>query len=290
MKPLLFLGVLTALFGALFLADFGGAFKRGATPVATLADSRGSLRRLIHGELTWDWLWRGAGLGSGDAISTGERSAGRIRFHEGSELLLGPSSLVVLGGEPSALELWFVQGASGARLRRTAKAALKIHGEAPAETEVLPEPDAALSEPWSIPAAVGARAPSALEAAGQFVSTQALPAVPELTSPDVVGFHDQSFGREIRLEWRYPVSAARMVFEVTVATGEQASPVRSWRTGEPSLRIRDLSEGVYLWRVRAIDRAGVSGPASRANWLIVKGPRSLAKPVLLPEVIERGSD
>lgn len=228
-------------------------------------------------------LAAGATLQSGDRIKTGAQSSASLRFADGSRLLVPPDSeialeqLLVLGrGALPAVRIGVAQGGADSRVApnaqrvplydvRTPHVNLGVRGT---EFRVQMEADATRMQVLS--GAVAADGLKTDVAKGQALLAQggARSVSPLLPAPDLGGLVPVAERLPLRLAWTGgPTGAAtwraqlyaRGDFDRLLLDAHVAEPVASWPEA------RELADGVYTLRVRAIDARGQEGAAADAD-------------------------
>ncbi|MDR7332666.1 FecR domain-containing protein [Roseateles asaccharophilus] len=228
-------------------------------------------------------LAAGAQLHSGDRIKTGAQSSASLRFADGSRLLIPPESevaleqLLVLGrGAIPAVRLGVQQGGADSRVApnaqrvplyeiRTPHVNLGVRG-----TEFRVQTAGGATRMQVLSGAVHADGLKADVAAGQglLAEGKALSVAPLLPAPDLSGLAPEAERLPLRLAWvGGPTGAAtwraqlyaRGDFDRLLLDAHVGEPVAMWNEA------RDLPDGDYTLRVRAIDARGQEGVAADAD-------------------------
>ncbi|MFT7721403.1 MAG: FecR domain-containing protein [Roseateles sp.] len=235
-------------------------------------------------------LAAGATLQSGDRLRTGEQSSASLRFADGSRLLIPPGSdialeqLLVLGrGALPAVQLRIAKGGADSRVApnaqrlplydvRTPHVNLGVRG-----TEFRVQADGATTHMQVLSGAVHADGLRADVAAGQGLLAEgaARDVSPLLPAPDLGGLEPRVERLPLRLAWAGgPAGAvtwraqlyARGDFAHLLLDAHVAEPVAAWPEA------RDLPDGDYTLRVRAIDARGHEGAAADADIRLAARP------------------
>ena len=257
------------------------AWLRREAGVAEAVFARGQVTRQ-RGAAT-EALAAGSTLQSGDRIRTGAQSSASLRFADGSRLLIPPESditleqLLVLGRSAiPAVRIGVQQGGADSRVApnaqrvplydvRTPHVNLGVRG-----TEFRVQTAGEESRMQVLSGAVHADGLKADVAAGQGLLAQgAVRSVsPLLPAPDLSGLLPVAERLPLRLAWTGgPAGAAtwraqlyaRGDFDRLLLDAHVAEPVAAWPEA------RELADGDYTLRVRAIDARGQEGAAADAN-------------------------
>jgi hypothetical protein len=228
-------------------------------------------------------LVAGAQLHSGDRIRTAAQSSASLRFADGSRLLIPPESevtleqLLVLGrGAIPAVRLGVQQGGADSRVApnaqrvplyevRTPHVNLGVRG-----TEFRVQASGGATRMQVLSGAVRADGLKADVAAGDglLAEGKALTVAPLLPAPDLSGLVPEAERLPLRLAWVGGPSGAvtwraqlyaRADFDRLLLDAHVAEPVVSWSEA------RDLPDGDYTLRVRAVDARGQEGAAADAD-------------------------
>jgi hypothetical protein len=228
-------------------------------------------------------LAAGATLRSGDRIRTGAQASASLRFADGSRLLLPPDSevaleqLLVLGRRAiPAVRLELARGGADHRVApnaqrvplyelRTPHVNLGVRG-----TEFRVQTAEAASRMQVLSGAVHADGLKADVVAGQglLADGAARSVAPLLPAPDLGGLTPLAERLPLRLAWTGgPAGAAtwraqlyaRGDFDRLLLDAHVGEPVASWPEA------RELADGDYTLRVRAIDARGQEGLAADAD-------------------------
>lgn len=102
-----------------------------------------------------------------------------------------------------------------------------------------------------------------------------------LTAPRDGADYDQLWVRRegIRFAWTVPPRMSVSLLEI-FSTLNTFEPVRSLRTTENSLTVRDLATGEYAWRVRSFDERGREAPSSAYGRIRIGAVPQLKPPVI----------
>jgi len=253
--------------------------KREAS-VAETVFARGQVTRL-RGTAS-EALGTGAALQGGDRIRTGAQSSASLRFADGSRLLIPPDSdvtleqLLVLGrGALPAVRIGVQQGGADSRVApnaqrvplyevRTPHVNLGVRG-----TEFRVQTAASQSRMQVLAGAVQADGLAAAVAPGQglLAEGKALSVAPLLPAPDLGGLAPVAERLPLRLSWTGGPTGALTWRAQLYARGDFDRLLLDETVGEPTANwaeARDLPDGDYTLRVRAIDARGQEGLAADA--------------------------
>lgn len=257
------------------------AWLRREASVAEAVFARGQVTRL-RGSAS-EAVAAGATLQSGDRIKTGAQSSASLRFADGSRLLIPPDSdvtleqLLVLGrGAIPAVRIGVQQGGADNRVApnaqrvplyevRTPHVNLGVRG-----TEFRVQTAGGQSRMQVLSGAVHAdglgadvvRAGQGLLADGPWLGV-----TPLLPAPDLSGLAPVAERLPLHLAWVGGLPGAvtwrvqlypRGDFDRLLLDGVVAEPAATWPEA------RDLADGDYTLRVRAIDTRGQEGAAADA--------------------------
>lgn len=257
------------------------AWLRREAGVAEAVFVKGEVQRERAGSVAP--LAPGATLQGGDRLRTGAQASASLRFADGSRLLIPPDSdvtleqLLVLGrGAIPAVRLRLARGGADSHVApnaqrvplydvRTPHVNLGVRGT---EFRVQAEGDASRMQVLS--GAVRADGLPADVAAGQGLLAQgaARSISPLLPEPDLGGLVPLAERLPLRLAWTGgPTGAAtwraqlyaRGDFDRLLLDAHVAEPVVSWPEA------RELADGDYTLRVRAVDAQGQEGRAADAD-------------------------
>lgn len=254
--------------------------KREAS-VAEAVFARGQATRL-RGAAS-EALVAGMQLQSGDRIATGPQSSVSLRFADGSRLLVPPDSevtleqLLVLGRAAiPAVRLGVQQGGADSRVApnaqrvplyeiRTPHVNLGVRG-----TEFRVQTAGGATRMQVLSGAVAAAGLKADVAAGQGLLAEggALSVAPLLAAPDLGGLAPEAERLPLRLAWvGGPAGAASWRVQL-YPRGDFDRLLLDARVGEPAVtwpEARELPDGDYTLRVRAVDARGQEGAAADAD-------------------------
>lgn len=251
---------------------------RREAAVAEAVFARGQVTRLRAGE--GEPLAVGATLQSGDRIRTAAQSSASLRFADGSRLLIPPESditleqLLILGrGALPAVRIGVQQGGADNRVTpnaqrvplyevRTPHVNLGVRG-----TEFRVQTAAGTSRMQVLSGAVHADGVGADVGSGQGLLAQgaARSVAPLLPAPDLAGLAPVAERLPLHLAWTGgPAGASawraqlyvRGDFDRLLLDAVVAEPAATWPEA------RDLADGDYTLRVRAIDARGQEGLAA----------------------------
>ncbi|HEY0954847.1 MAG TPA: FecR domain-containing protein [Roseateles sp.] len=254
--------------------------KREAS-VAEAQFTRGQVTRQRGGAS--EALVAGARLQSGDRITTGAQSSASLRFADGSRLLIPPESevaleqLLVLGrGAIPAVRLGVQQGGADSRVApnaqrvplyeiRTPHVNLGVRG-----TEFRVQTAGGATRMQVLSGAVAADGLKADVAAGHglLAEGKALSVAPLLPAPDLSGLAPEAERLPLRLAWVGGPSGAATWRAQLYARGDFDRLLLDAQVGEPAVswnEARELPDGDYTLRVRAIDARGQEGLAANAD-------------------------
>ncbi len=225
-------------------------------------------------------LAAGATLQSGDRIRTGAQSSASLRFADGSRLLLPPDSdvtleqLLVLGrGAIPAVRIGVQQGGADSRVTpnaqrvplyevRTPHVNLGVRG-----TEFRVQTSAGISRMQVLSGAVHADGLGADVASGQGLLAEgsARSVAPLLPAPDLSGLAPVAERLPLHLAWVGGPTGAATWRAQLYARGDFDRLLLDDVVGEPAAtwaEARELVDGDYTLRVRAIDARGQEGVAA----------------------------
>lgn len=228
-------------------------------------------------------LLAGATLQSGDRIRTGSQSSASLRFADGSRLLIPPESditleqLLVLGrGAIPAVRIGVQQGGADSRVApnaqrvplyevRTPHVNLGVRG-----TEFRVQTAAGASRMQVLSGAVHADGlgPDVASGQGLLAEGSARSVAPLLPAPDLGGLTPVAERLPLHLAWvGGPAGAATWRAQLFVQ-GDFDRLLLDGKFGEPAAtwpEARELADGDYTLRVRAIDARGQEGAAADVN-------------------------
>ncbi|MGM9485361.1 FecR domain-containing protein [Roseateles sp. NT4] len=254
------------------------AWLRREASVAEAVFARGQVTR--QRDAATDALTAGATLQSGDRIRTGAQSSASLRFADGSRLLIPPDSdvtleqLLVLGrGAIPAVRIGVQQGGADSRVTpnaqrvplyevRTPHVNLGVRG-----TEFRVQTAGAQSRMQVLSGAVHADGLGADVATGQGLLAEgaARSVAALLPAPDLSGLAAVAERLPLHLAWvGGPTGAATWRAQLYVR-GDFDRLLLDDVVGEPATtwaEARDLADGDYTLRVRAIDARGQEGVAA----------------------------
>lgn len=257
------------------------AWLRREAGVAEAQFTRGQVTRLRGGAS--EALFTGAQLHSGDRIKTGAQSSASLRFADGSRLLVPPDSevaleqLLVLGrGALPAVRVGVQQGGADSRVApnaqrvplyeiRTPHVNLGVRG-----TEFRVQTAADATRMQVLAGAVAADGLKGDVSASQGLLAQggARSVAPLLPPPDLSGLAPVAERLPLRLAWTGGPTGAvtwraqlypRGDFDRLLLDAHVGEPVAAWAEA------RELADGDYTLRVRAIDARGHEGAAADAD-------------------------
>jgi hypothetical protein len=254
--------------------------KREAS-VAEAVFVKGDVQRLR--DAASEALATGATLRSGDRLRTGAQASASLRFADGSRLLIPPESdvtveqLLVLGrGAIPAVRLRVNKGGADNRVApnaqrvplyelRTPHANLGVRG-----TEFRVQTTAAQSRMQVLAGAVHADGlgPDVVAGQGLLAEGSARSVAPLLPAPDLSGLSSVAERLPLRLAWTGGPSGAATWRAQLYARGDFDRLLLDAHVGEPVVdwpEARELADGDYTLRVRAIDARGQEGLAADAN-------------------------
>ena len=311
-RPAWISGLLSLVFAAIFLADLYGMLEAKRHPVAYVRTADGVVRHLPAGELSWDLAQRGTLLDLGDALLTSDLPAS-VRFFEGAQLELDPTTLVIVGGGLDDLKLNFLRGDGELFVARAAREKIRLASATRKPTRLLEDRDLPRETPEAAraastesvrsvrPARASAlasvelarlRNPSAaLGTRGRALTTRSLPPIPQPGPPADESHLEIPRGQAPVLTWSLVGGGPQFRYEVQVRPANPSPAARGpepriFRTDRLSLALTDFSTGRYLWSVRAIAPDGRRGPASPTRALEIQRVTAIAKPRLLPVKVE----
>lgn len=257
------------------------AWLRREAGVAEVVFVRGQVVRERGG--TGEPLAAGDSLQSGDRIRTGAQSSASVRFADGSRLLIPPDSevaleqLLVLGrGALPAVRIGVRQGGADSRVTPNAQRLPMYEVKAPhlnlgvRGTEFRVQTAHEQSRMQVLSGAVHADGLGTSVTAGQGLLADggALSVGPLLPAPDLGGLAPVAERLPLRLAWTGgPAGAvtwraqlfAQRDFDRLLLDAEVAEPVAMWPEA------RELADGDYTLRVRAVDARGQEGAAADAE-------------------------
>lgn len=257
------------------------AWLRREASVAEAVFARGQVTRLRGGAS--EALAAGAMLQGGDRIHTGAQSSASLRFADGSRLLIPPDSdvtleqLLVLGrGAIPAVRIGVQQGGADSRVTpnaqrvplyevRTPHVNLGVRG-----TEFRVQTAAGASRMQVLSGAVHADGlgPDVAGGQGLLAEGTARSVAPLLSPPDLSGLAPVVERLPLHLAWvGGPAGAvswraqlySRGNFDQLLLDDVVGEPATNW------FEARELADGDYTLRVRAIDARGQEGAAADAN-------------------------
>lgn len=254
------------------------AWLRREASVAEAVFARGQVTRLRGGAS--EALAAGATLQSGDRIRTAAQSSASLRFADGSRLLIPPESditleqLLVLGrGAIPAVRIGVQQGGADSRVTpnaqrvplyevRTPHVNLGVRG-----TEFRVQTADGASRMQVLSGAVHADGLGPNVAAGQglLAEGKALSVAPLLPAPDLSGLSPVAERLPLHLSWVGGPTGAATWRAQLYARGDFDRLLLDNVVGEPAAtwaEARDLADGDYTLRVRAIDARGQEGVAA----------------------------
>lgn len=259
-------------------------------PVAWLKREAGVAEALFaRGQVTrqrgtaTEALAAGATLQSGDRIRTGPQSSASVRFADGSRLLIPADSdvtldqLLVLGrGAIPAVRIGVQQGGADSRVTpnaqrvplyevRTPHVNLGVRG-----TEFRVQTAGAQSRMQVLTGAVHADGLSADVAAGQglLADGAARSVSPLLAAPDLSAMPREAERLPLRLTWAASPAGAVGWRAQLYPRGDADRLLLDARVSEPAVgwpEARELPDGDYTLRVRAVDAQGQEGRAAEAD-------------------------
>ncbi len=256
------------------------AWLRREASVAEAVFARGQVTRL-RGSAS-EALAVGAALQGGDRIKTGAQSSASLRFADGSRLLIPPDSdvtleqLLVLGrGAIPAVRIGVQQGGADSRVTpnaqrvplyevRTPHVNLGVRG-----TEFRVQIAGAQSRMQVLTGAVHADGlgPDVASGQGLLAEGKALSVAPLLPAPDLTGLAPVAERLPLRLSWTGGPAGALTWRAQLYARGDFDRLLLDETVGEPTAswaEARELPDGDYTLRVRAIDARGQEGAAADA--------------------------
>jgi hypothetical protein len=106
--------VLLFIFAALSLSvyqlEIRGFLEKSGTPVASLQSKKGYVKRLAHGQVSWDFAETGTPFSKRDTLATSSDSYATLEFADGLRLEIDPDSMVMIDDKAENLELSFIYG------------------------------------------------------------------------------------------------------------------------------------------------------------------------------------
>jgi hypothetical protein len=254
------------------------AWLRSEASVAEAVFARGQVTRLRAGAS--EALAAGATLQSGDRITTGVQSSASLRFADGSRLLIPPGSeitleqLLVLGrGALPAVRVAVQQGGADSRVApnaqrvplyevRTPHVNLGVRG-----TEFRVQTARGSSRMQVLNGAVHADGLGPDVSAGQGLLAEgaARSVAPLLPAPDLSGLAPVAERLPLRLAWAGGPTGAATWRAQLYAGGDFDRLLLDAVVGEPVAdwpEARELTDGDYTLRVRAVDARGQEGLAA----------------------------
>ncbi|RZI72885.1 MAG: hypothetical protein EOP80_12835 [Variovorax sp.] len=265
------------------------AWLRREASVAEAVFVKGDVQRQRGGAS--EALAGGAALQSGDRIRTGAQASATLRFADGSRLLVPPESevtleqLLVLGrGAIPAVRLGLEKGGADSRVTpnaqrvplyemRTPHVNLGVRG-----TEFRVQMAGSQSRMQVISGAVHADglAPNVAAGQGLLAEGAARSVSPLLPAPDLAGLPAVAERLPLRLTWPASPAGAVAWRAQLFPKGDFDRLMLDARVGEPAVgwaEARELVDGDYTLRVRAIDAAGQEGAAADATVQLQARPR-----------------
>ncbi|MCM2322996.1 MAG: hypothetical protein NDJ90_07005 [Oligoflexia bacterium] len=280
----------------LLTAEVGGWLHAEGPALAQLLRSEGRVRRLPHSRFAWDWIASGAPLRRGDAIATSTNSSASIHFEEGSELVLGESSLIILREKRHEIELSFVQGRGQLRsteaglpvpakrrlIVKESPLAKVLRTEAPPQLETRPPaPFGMRLEARELPAAA-----ASLHGNGELVATAGLPPAPEPRLPADGALADLNQLKNLTFTWQGPETRGASYELVLRPVGKTGGQRLEFRSSKPSVVVRAIPAGEYLWSIRTLSSQGQRSPGSVPRLISVRARDTLERPRLKRAVLE----
>lgn len=264
------------------------AWLRREAGVAEALFARGQVTRQ-RGTVT-EPLAAGATLQSGDRIRTGPQSSASLRFADGSRLLIPADSdvtldqLLVLGRSAiPAVRIDVQQGGADSRVTpnaqrvplydvRTPHVNLGVRG-----TEFRVQTAGAQSRMQVLSGAVHADGLSADVAAGQGLLAQGgtRTVSPLLAAPDLSAMPREVERLPLRLAWSASPAGAVGWRAQLYPRGDADRLLLDARVSEPAVawaEARELPDGDYTLRVRAVDAQGQEGRAAAADVVLKARP------------------
>ena len=264
------------------------AWLRREAGVAEALFARGQVTRQ-RGTVT-EALAAGATLQSGDRIRTGPQSSASLRFADGSRLLIPADSdvtldqLLVLGRSAiPAVRIDVQQGGADSRVTpnaqrvplydvRTPHVNLGVRG-----TEFRVQTAGAQSRMQVLSGAVHADGLSADVAAGQGLLAQGgtRTVSPLLAAPDLSAMPREVERLPLRLAWLASPAGAVGWRAQLYPRGDADRLLLDARVSEPAVawaEARELPDGDYTLRVRAVDAQGQEGRAAEADVVLKARP------------------
>lgn len=264
------------------------AWLRREAGVAEALFARGQVTRQ-RGTVT-EALAAGATLQSGDRIRTGPQSSASLRFADGSRLLIPADSdvtldqLLVLGRSAiPAVRIDVQQGGADSRVTpnaqrvplydvRTPHVNLGVRG-----TEFRVQTAGAQSRMQVLSGAVHADGLSADVAAGQGLLAQGgtRTVSPLLAAPDLSAMPREVERLPLRLAWSASPAGAVGWRAQLYPRGDADRLLLDARVSEPAVawaEARELPDGDYTLRVRAVDAQGQEGRAAEADVVLKARP------------------
>lgn len=257
------------------------AWLRREATVAEAVFARGQVQRLRGAAV--EALAAGATLQSGDRLRTGPQSSASLRFADGSRLLVPADSevaleqLLVLGrGALPAVRLNLQQGGADSRVApnaqrvplyeiRTPHVNLGVRG-----TEFRVQALGGATRMQVLAGAVAADGLKTDVGAGQglLAEGQARSVGPLLPAPDLGGLSPEAERLPLRLAWVGGPAGAVSWRAQLYPRGDFDRLLLDARVGEPTVtwpEARELLDGDYSLRVRAVDARGQEGAAADAE-------------------------
>ena len=257
------------------------AWLRREAAVAEAVFARGQVTR--QRSASTEPLVAGAVLQSGDRLRTGAQSSASLRFADGSRLLIPPDSdvtleqLLVLGrGALPAVRLGVQQGGADSRVAPNAQRAPLFEVRTPhvnlgvRGTEFRVQTAGVQTRMQVISGAVHADGLGPDVAAGQGLLAEgaARSVGPLLAAPDLSALPAAADRLPLQLRWTATPAGAVGWRAQLFAPGDADRLLLDARVTEPMAawaEARDLPDGDYMLRVRAIDRQGQEGAAADAT-------------------------
>ena len=257
-----------------------GWLRREAS-VAEAVFARGQVTRQRGGAT--ESLAAGATLQSGDRIKTGAQSSASLRFADGSRLLIPPESevtleqLLVLGrGAIPAVRLGLQQGGADSKVTpnaqrvplyeiRTPHVNLGVRGT---EFRVQTADGQSRMQVLSGTVHADGLGPDVATGQGLLAEGSARSVAPLLPAPDLSGLPPVVERLPLHLAWTGGPTGAATWRAQLYPRGDFDKLLLDARVGEPVVdwdEARELLDGDYTLRVRAIDARGQEGLAADAN-------------------------
>lgn len=102
-------------------------------------------------------------------------------------------------------------------------------------------------------------------------STRSRPTGPRLVGPAREHEIDLATQQQLRLDWEKVPAASRYTLNVSASDSFAANIIEDSRRLKPSAKIGIRAEGVFYWRVAAVDRDGLQGGWSEVRSFRVRG-------------------